>query len=123
MSLSTLVTVIAAFNLVCAGTEYSGPVNEVKKSVPSKKQFSTVYRVDLVSSRWCKGECKETKPLYSVSDTHITFERTERPLAIFETVNRESGSYTSIWRSNEYVASLVGTCTREDFTGFPERKF
>lgn len=116
------ITAVSAFNLICAGTWI--PAGKVIPPHP----FTTVIRVDLSKQRWCRGECLETKPIFSMSETNLVLEYTVMGAIIDKTIiSRESGDYQSV-STVEYNGETIftgefGNCKIEEFSGFPQRKF
>lgn len=120
MTATALMAVAATFNLVCTGTH----VQTKNGSVVPETQFSHAYRVDLDSGRYCLAACKQTHPIFQVTDTQLLFTRIERDAILIEVrVSRESGFYSAITNSPSSSGWSQGTCTKEPFTGFPARKF
>lgn len=120
MTAAALMAVAATFNLVCTGTH----VQTKNGSVVPDTQFSHAYRVDLDSGRYCLAACKQTHPIFQVTDTQLLFTRIERDAILIEVrVSRESGFYSAITNSPSGSGWSQGTCTKEPFTGFPARKF
>ena len=110
----------AAFNLVCTGTH----VQTKNGAVVPDTQFTHAFRVDLDRRRYCREDCKQTHPIYQVTDTKIVFTRLEQDSILIEvSVSRESGFYNAISNSPTGSGWSQGTCTKAPFTGFPERKF
>lgn len=120
MTVAAMMATAAVFNLVCSGTH-----NQIEKgkALPDKP-FIHTYRVDLGSGRYCLADCKQTQPIYQVTDTQIQFVRLERDgILVDVSVSRESGFYNSISNAPSGSGWSQGTCTRAPFTGFPLRKF
>jgi hypothetical protein len=86
------------------------------------------FRIDLTEGRYCSGECKETKPIYRVTQTTIILDFVRTPddkgSERIEKVSRESGSYVSqLWYDGQTSMVTLGACSPAPFTGFPKRKF
>ena len=125
---ASILAVVSAFNLVCAGNAWHA------KGVIAPKErehlFRHVYRVDLVTKRYCRGDCEATREIAQITDTLLIFEKEERS-ALDDTIvyaNRESGRYFDRRRmyvppDNVWVDIEDGTCHRAPFTGFPVRRF
>lgn len=116
---------LAAFNLVCTGTQMSAP-NLAEGSKLTNEPFREVYRVNLDSRRWCRDECAQTWALAGLSDTIISVEDASDYAATpvtFSTVNRESGIYRTLHRDAVSIVMRRGSCKRASFSGLPARKF
>ena len=112
-----------SFNLECEVQLTS----QIEEGAPERSSnLRTIYRIDLQSMRWCKAECRETKPIHLVTDTEIILERYSDPRINAYTdrrVNRESGALLDSDRINDTWFRSRGTCQPVAFTGFPRRRF
>ena len=116
---------VAAFNLVCTGTEATGKLSVGLVNSPDAQPYSITFRVDLEHGRWCSHECSTTQRIVSVSDTEIRLE-TNVPGAddlSAVTLNRETGRFVDLLTIGENARLRQGTCERAPFTGFPQRRF
>lgn len=125
MTATALMAMAATFNLVCSGTSWQ-VIGTGANSKTNFKEFTTTYRVDLDSRRWCQDECKQTQAFFSIDANELVFSHLDIPEENAYgdvSVNRESGAYTVT--SKWLVSSTIkgGTCVRAPFTGFPSRKF
>lgn len=117
---------VAAFNLVCTGTERSGPVGGgLLASVRESTPFVTTFRIDLERGQYCSGHCTGTIPLHSVSDTEITLHQqlTETQSGRNAGINRETGLYRDVFILGNHMWVRQGQCERVPFTGFPPSSF
>jgi hypothetical protein len=120
-----------AFNLVCIGSEYTGPsLAESLLDGPHQAPYAVIYRVDLSRMRYCFNECDRTYPLASVSESEIVFRRGADvgPGAAadsVERVNRENGRFIEMFVRDDRAMVTVrrGTCQRAEFEGLPNRLF
>jgi hypothetical protein len=121
-ALAFTAAIAASFNLACPVAF----VQQIGDLPPSKANYSKVLRVDLQSSRWCDGECRETKPIYSVNDGELVLQSEAQPdINAYDsiTVNRESGAFSSHHRINDVSYDETGVCETRAFSGFPARRF
>jgi len=116
-----------AFDLNCKITRMTA-VDGIKMTQLLNEPLDTSFRVDLAAGRYCSGGCKETKPIYRVTDADIVFDFLQTPddkgSERIEKVSRESGSYLSqLWYDGRTSLISMGSCTPSTFSGFPKRKF
>lgn len=115
-----------SFNLRCTGTVTFGGLMNMAEITKNSRPIVQILRVDLASQRWCMGDCKQTDPIYRISDTEIIFKfENEKDSETIVKVNRESGEYLNRFRDlhAKLVSMSFGTCEREEFGGFPAKKF
>jgi hypothetical protein len=122
-----IATASSAFNLICTGMDDrqdKAPALGGHQPVPSTNApFREVYRVDLHQRRWCAGECRTTRGLYSVTPDTITFEFERTPPYSHAFVSRETGKYVRQAYFGTVESFRWGSCKRAPFTGFPMRRF
>lgn len=119
---------VAAFNLVCSGTNYNFNPSIPLSPHVDERAFMRTYRIDLDSGRWCLEECRETKPLYGVSETQILLAvddfGDENDLHdVLIRINRETGELVDRLRVHTFGIMYLGKCAPAPFSGFPARKF
>ena len=122
MAIQAAALAASAFNLVCSGAM----VTSDRSTPPAPTNFE--LRIDLNASRWCNGDCLETKPIDTVTDTVIGLEAYHLgPFFIITTVSRESGRYESKMEADingeRVIIATNAQCELAPFTGFPQRKF
>ena len=125
MPLLTKAAALAAFNLVCTGTTTVGSVTN-GPSREGQSSFALVYRIDLVSKRWCVGKCDSTNPIFSIDDTTIILDYRQNDAKTSEKIiglGREDGSLTYADREDDIMITGQGKCERAPFAGFPAKKF
>jgi hypothetical protein len=130
--MNILIASVAAFNLVCTGTQTT------KSLMTDKSQpYSAVYRIDLDGGKWCEGECKALHPIAHILPTQLQLQsdKVDSPSERSTTSNmidRETGAHTilatfSSPRDRAYAVMIqwAGQCEKSAFTGFPkfETKF
>lgn len=108
-----------AFNLVCTGTERAGPLGfAVPESAATPFEIS--YRIDLDLRRWCSDACAGTEELGGVVLARIMLRDRHSPegshVIIFDPA---TGRLTDTLNHNDRMVLRHATCTRADFTGFP----
>ena len=116
----------ATFNLNCTGLIESESVENGKKVEP----FTSTFRIDLASKRWCEGECRLTHDIARFDDISITLLADSSSAGMPHTYNRMSyirgtptGHYsefrTSIPdREHTYFFRREARCTEGTFSGF-----
>jgi hypothetical protein len=116
----------ATFNLSCTGLIESESVENGKKVEP----FSTIFRIDLASKRWCERECTSTHSIARFDDVSITLQLDNSGAALPHTYNRLSyirgtptGHYSEFRTSfpdgkHAYFFTREARCTEGQFTGF-----
>ncbi|MFT7359268.1 hypothetical protein [Parasphingorhabdus sp.] len=120
---------VLAFNLICSGQEISG----AKDIGPKQETYSSIYRVDLGSQKWCEGDCERQRNIFLVTDYEITLtdeyevERNGSDERKVETIDRTNGRHTLDYASHspligEFTFKRVGACHKSEFTGFPAPK-
>ena len=113
--------VIAAFNLVCSGTERSGPLGQ---ALPERDgaPFTITYRIDVDGGRWCSDPCDTVERLASVIEAQILLRDDHHPagsnVVIFTPA---TGRFTDTRIAGNTATLRSGTCERAPFTGFPMR--
>ena len=124
MTFAATVAMAATFNLVCSGTGFT-VVGSGSNAKTTDNEFSTIYRVDLDSRRYCFDKCESTSQLEAVTDTELVFKYVEESetFSSYVTVNRESGAYLSAIKMGAMSSMRAGNCVPAPFTGFPNRKF
>ena len=119
MVLAAALQAALAFNLVCTGTERAGPLG---LSLPddTATTWEISYRIDLDLRRWCSDACAETEAVGDVMLAQILRRDRHGPegshVIIFDPA---SGRLTDTLNHNERMVLRRATCTRADFTGFP----
>jgi hypothetical protein len=121
--ISTTLVGAVAFNLSCSIVSFG--FMGAMPTIPSTPMAAAVYRVDLVSRRFCQGDCRTTEPIAKITATQLFLKLTDEPrLMEYLSINRESGDMLSMWSVGRSPASVeTGTCAATEFTGFPARKF
>jgi hypothetical protein len=111
--------VVAAFNLVCAGTMRTGPLG---LALPEENgaPFEIVYRIDMDARLWCAGDCQTTEMIYGLTDTELILrERNNEAGGHFIHVERATGHFTDTAINGNRAVLRSGMCTVAPFTGFP----
>lgn len=110
----------SAFNLSCVGTEYAGDGPGA-----GKDGVQRTYRVDLVSERYCSGDCTSTYPIAKIEQMTIYLARdaADATISNWVSINREDGQIISRFKMADTVFSYIGRCFPAPFAGFPTRKF
>ena len=115
---------LAAFNLVCSGSNVSGTAKDATFTSKQERAFTTVYRVDLSAKRWCSDTCLSTRALAELSSAAITFQSDEiEDNRLFDTVavfDRETGAYIRRLKVGSAVDLDTGKCKIARFEGFPK---
>lgn len=108
-----------AFNLVCTGTERSGPLGlALPDTIATTWEVS--YRIDLDLRRWCSDTCAETEELGDVVFAQILLrDRHGAEGSHVIIFNPANGLLTDTLNHNDRMILRRATCTRADFTGFP----
>lgn len=108
-----------AFNLVCTGTERAGPLGMAlpeSGSVP----WEVSYRIDLDLRRWCSDACAETEAVGDILFARILLRDRHGPEGSHViTFNPATGRLTDTLNHNDRMVLRHATCSRADFTGFP----
>lgn len=114
----------SAFNLVCVGTQTSGPIEPVAK-IEKKEQVAREYRVDLEANRWCVGSCEQSYPIAGVEPYRLYLDRdkSDDPISSYIAINREDGQIITRIKFGNSVTSMIGECRIAPFTGLPVRRF
>lgn len=115
------------FNLLCSGTLTSSSVLNAERVEP----YSSLYRIDLATQKWCEAECKALHDISSIQPAQLTLEErktdtlSEKSLFL-NMIDRETGAHkvlvtSSTPRDRLSARSLhwEGTCEPAPFTGFP----
>ena len=114
---------MAAFNLICSGSNLTGTWQETGFKDKVERPFTTVYRVDLAKKRWCSDKCLTTAPLNALSSAAITFRSDSiDDSRLFDAVaqfDRETGVYIRRLKVGASVDMDTGKCKLAQFTGFP----
>jgi hypothetical protein len=111
-----------AFNLVCTGTERTGPLG---LAIPEHHAvpFEISYRVDLDLRRWCSDACAEVEALGDVVLARILLRDRHWPegshVIIFDPA---TGRLTDTLNQGNRMVLRHASCTRAAFTGFPGRE-
>lgn len=119
MALVALAQAVLAFNLACTGTERAGPLG---LSVPDNAAtpFEISYRIDLDGRRWCSDACRQTEEVGGIVLARILLRDDHSPegshVIIFDPA---SGVLTDTLNQGDRMVLRRATCTREEFTGFP----
>jgi hypothetical protein len=120
MLLAAALQASLAFNLVCTGTERSGPLG-LALPESAATTFEISYRIDLDARRWCRDACAEVEELGGVVLAQILLRDRHSPegshVIIF---NPASGRLTDTLNHGSRMVLRHATCVREDFTGFPD---
>ncbi len=108
-----------AFNLLCTGTERAGPLGvALPESVATPWEVS--YRIDLDLRRWCSDACAETEAVGGILFARILLRDRHSAegshVIIFDPA---SGLLTDTLNHGNRMVLRRATCTRADFTGFP----
>ena len=108
-----------AFNLVCTGTERAGPLGlALPDSTATPWEVS--YRIDLDLRRWCSDDCAETEDVGDVVLAQILLRDRHGPEGSHViTFNPATGRLTDTLNHHDRMVLRHATCTRADFTGFP----
>jgi len=81
-------------------------------------------RLDLDEGRWCNSTCKETKPIYAISDREIVLESSGGEDVYPTTViHRDNGRYESNSKVGGIYDHEEGFCKKAPFSGFPTPQF
>ena len=114
------------FNLNCSGLIESTSVEAGKNVQP----FSTTFRIDLASKRWCEGACTSARDIARFDDNSIILQWDSTGAGLPHTYNRMSyirGTPTGYYsefrtsvpdREHVYFFRREGRCTEGQFTGF-----
>lgn len=119
MPLGILFQAALAFNLICTGTERSGPLG---LALPDEAAttWEISYRIDLDLRRWCSDSCDETEAVGDVVMAQILLRDRHGPegshVIIF---NPATGRLTDTLNHGSRMVLRHATCARADFTGFP----
>jgi hypothetical protein len=97
----------ATFNLNCTGLIESQTVESGKKVEP----FSTIFRIDLVSKKWCEGACTSANDIDHFDDVGITLKSTSTGSGLPHSYTRMS-----------YVRGGPAGHYSEYRTSFPDRQ-
>ena len=109
-----------AFNLDCDVQS----IRHYEPDIPYTTEDRLTYRVDLEARRWCRDQCRETRPIYEITDGQLVLEQTDRGnISRLVMVNRETGRLIDYIAYEGRRVEARGTCQRSEFTGFPERRF
>jgi len=121
-------TAVAAmtFNLSCTGLIESDSVEKGKRVEP----FSTTFRIDLTSKKWCEGSCASTHDIAHFDDVSITLQADSTGPGLPHNYSRmsyirgtPSGLYSEYRtsfpdREHAYFFRREAQCTEGMFTGF-----
>jgi hypothetical protein len=121
-ALALTAAIAASFNLACPVAF----VQRIGDLPPSKAKYAKELRVDLQTSRWCDDECRETRPISSVTESELILQSEAQPdINAYDsvTVNRESGAFSSHHRINDVSYDETGVCEKRPFSGFPTKRF
>lgn len=126
MALSSLAVASVAFNLICSGT-----LSTTTALGSEKEPYTSTFRLDLDSRRWCEGDCRFVKELSGLSDTLITLEakNADTPRTrdlLLNVIARDTGIHTINAAAGTGAGAVVmkwsGVCEKAAFTGFPAVK-
>ncbi len=107
-----------AFNLVCTGTERAGPLGLALPESGAVPEAS--YRIDLDLRRWCSDACAETEAVGDVVLAQILLRDRHGPEGSHVIIlYLASGRLTDTLNHNQRMVLRHATCSRADFTGFP----
>jgi hypothetical protein len=116
----------AAFNLSCTGLLETESVEKGKKVEP----FSTTFRIDLASKKWCEGACTLTFDVVRFDDVSVTLKLDSTGPELPHSYNRMSyirgtptGHYSEYRmsfpdREHVYFFQREARCTEGPFDGF-----
>jgi hypothetical protein len=108
-----------AFNLACTGTERAGPLGLALPD-SAATPFEISYRIDLDLRRWCSDACAGTEALGGIVLAKILLRDRHSPegshVIIFDPA---TGLLTDTLNHGDRMVLRRATCTRQDFTGFP----
>jgi len=129
---SIAIASVLAFNLICSGQMVTGNKYAGVKNVP----YTTTYRIDLDSRKWCDGKCNKQWDIHDVSNREIIItdkyevERNGNDQKTLEKFDRITGLHRlEVEAHDRTIGELTikksGSCKKADFTGFPspEQKF
>jgi hypothetical protein len=111
--------VIAAFDMICAGTLRTGPVG---LALPEEagQPFSITYRIDVDGGRWCADACTEAETLASVTEGVLVLrERYDADGSSVIMLNPRTGRFSDTFIEGSVAVLRSGTCAPAPFTGFP----
>jgi hypothetical protein len=108
-----------AFNLDCTGTELAGPLGLSRPDqVPAS--FAITYRIDLDLRLWCSDACERTEAVGEIMFAQILLRDRHSPEGSHViTFDPATGRLTDTLNHNDRMVLRHATCTRADFTGFP----
>jgi hypothetical protein len=119
MLLAAATQAALAFNLVCTGTERSGPLG-LALPMSGATPFEISYRLDLDQGRWCSDACGETETVAGVVLARILLRdrhgREGSHVIIFDPA---TGRLTDTLNHHDRMVLRHATCVREAFSGFP----
>ncbi|MEA3029784.1 MAG: hypothetical protein QOJ53_1881 [Sphingomonadales bacterium] len=113
--------VAAAFNLVCAGTQRTGPLGLALPEAGGTP-FAITYRIDLDGNAWCSDQCEATEPLVSASAEEIVLRETHAG-AGSHVIRFLPGTlrFTDTLIEGDNATLRSGVCEVEAFAGFSTR--
>jgi hypothetical protein len=119
MLLAIALQAALAFNLVCTGTERAGPLGlAIPESAATPFEIS--YRIDLDLRRWCSDACAETEAVGDVVLARILLRDRHSPEGSHViTFDPATGRLTDTLNHNDRMVLRHATCSRADFSGFP----
>jgi len=119
MLLAATLQAALPFNLAGTGTERAGPLG---LSVPDRAPtaFEITYRVDMDLRLWCSDSCERTEAVADVLFAHILLRDASNPGGrhVIE-FDPATGRLSDTLTDGDRQVLRQGTCTRQDFTGFP----
>jgi hypothetical protein len=108
-----------AFNLSCTGTERAGPLGLALPD-SAATPFEASYRIDLDQRRWCSDACEATEEVGDIVLAQILLrDRHSAEGSHVIIFNPATGLLTDTLNQGDRMVLRRATCTREDFTGFP----
>ena len=116
-SLIVTAALTGAFNLACSGTE-----TVTKEGKVEQHGYAELYRVDLVSRRWCNAACGSLEPVAALSPDEIVLVDSETSAGIVRNkVDRRSGAHVAEVKVAfvDYALTRQGRCAVKGFSGFP----
>jgi hypothetical protein len=119
--LASALQMVAAFNLVCAGTLRTGPIG---LALPESggTPFEITYRIDLDGGRWCSDECDTIEPVALVLDGQIVLRELYTPAgSSVIMISPATRRFTDTTIAGDTATLRSGVCVAGAFTGFPVR--
>lgn len=123
------VLLLVATDLAAAGPSgdrYTLTCTGLRDDGGGAKPFSTEFRVDLKAGRWCDDKCDDVRPFAKVERDRLTFSESETgTFTEWSYVDRRTGEYTQVFRSDLLRSSSKGQCARGAYKPitFKKRKF